>query len=49
LARNRYGILREKKAGVARVEVCRRHQVSEQTFYRWKARYGGMGPSMLSG
>lgn len=26
-------------------EACRRHGVSEQTFYRWKSKYGGMGPS----
>ena len=39
------GILREQEAGVATAEVCRRHGISEQTFYRWKAKYGGMGPS----
>ena len=39
------GILREQEAGAATAEVCRRHGISEQTFYRWKARYGGMGPS----
>jgi putative transposase len=25
--------------------VCRRHGISEQTFYRWKSKYGGMGRS----
>jgi putative transposase len=34
-------ILREQVAGSATAEVCRRHGSSEQTFYRWKARYGG--------
>jgi putative transposase len=34
-------ILREQEAGSATAEVCRRHGISEQTFYRWKARYGG--------
>jgi putative transposase len=36
------GILKEHEAGAATAEVCRRHGVSEQTFYRWKQKYGGM-------
>jgi putative transposase len=39
------GVLREQEAGAATAEVCRRHGISEQTFYRWKSKYGGMGPS----
>jgi putative transposase len=39
------GVLREQEAGAVTAEVCRRHGVSEQTFYRWKAKYGGLGPS----
>ena len=39
------GMLREQEAGAATAEVCRRHGISEQTFYRWKSRYGGMAPS----
>jgi putative transposase len=35
-------VLREQEAGAATADVCRRHGVSEQTFYRWKAKYGGM-------
>jgi putative transposase len=38
-------ILREQEAGSATAEVCRRHGIGEQAFYRWKARYGGMTPS----
>lgn len=38
-------VLREQEAGVPTAEVCRKHGISEQTFYRWKARYGGMAPS----
>ena len=38
-------ILRDQEAGSATAEVCRRHGISEQTFYRWKAKYGGMTPS----
>jgi putative transposase len=39
-------ILREQEAGSATAEVCRRHGISEPTFYRWKAKYGGMTPSV---
>lgn len=39
------GMLREQEAGSPTAEVCRRHGISEQTFYRWKSKYGGMGPS----
>jgi putative transposase len=39
------GILREQEAGGTTVDVCRRHGISQQTFYRWKARYGGLGVS----
>ncbi len=34
------GILREQEAGGTVKEVTRRHGVSEQSFYRWKAKYG---------
>lgn len=39
------GVLREQEAGLATADVCRKHGISEQTFYRWKSRYGGMTPS----
>ncbi len=42
------GVLREQEAGATTAEVCRRHGISEQTFYRWKAKYGGMSPSDAS-
>jgi putative transposase len=35
-------ILAEQERGMATAEVCRRHGVSEGTFYKWKAKYGGM-------
>ena len=36
------GVLREQESGATTAEVCRRHGISEQTFYRWKAKYGGL-------
>ena len=39
------GILREREGGGKTAEVCRRNGVSEQTFYRWKSKFGGMDVS----
>ncbi len=36
------GILREQEAGGTVKEVTRRYGVSEQSFYRWKAKYAGL-------
>ena len=38
-------ILREPEAGVATAEVCRKHGVSSATFYKWKAKFGGLEAS----
>jgi putative transposase len=35
-------ILKEHEAGVGTEELYRRHGISQQTFYRWKAKYGGL-------
>ena len=35
-------VLREHEAGAKTAEVCRRHGISDATFYKWKAKYGGM-------
>lgn len=35
-------ILKESDAGKKTGDICRRHGISEQTFYRWKAKYGEM-------
>lgn len=35
-------ILKEQEAGFPVKEIIRRHGISEQTFYRWKSKFGGM-------
>jgi putative transposase len=35
-------ILRQQEAGAKTAAVCRKHGVSGATFYKWKAKYGGM-------
>jgi len=39
------GVLREHEAGAKTEEVCRRHGISIATFYKWKAKYGGLDVS----
>lgn len=36
------GILKERESGVSVKELTRKLGITEQTFYRWKAKYGGM-------
>jgi len=36
------GILREQEAGMKTADVCRKHGISGATFYKWKAKYGGL-------
>lgn len=38
-------ILREQETGVPTADVCRRHGVSSATFYKWKAKFGGLDVS----
>ena len=35
-------VLREAEAGAKTKDLCRRHGISEPTFYNWKAKYAGM-------
>ena len=36
------GILKEHHAGMSAAELCRKHGVSDATFYKWRSKYGGM-------
>jgi putative transposase len=38
-------ILHEAEGGMSTRDVCRKHGIAEQTFYRWKTKYGGMDVS----
>ena len=35
-------ILREQEAGATTADTCRKHGISGATFYKWKAKYGGL-------
>ena len=36
------GIIKEQEAGMPTAEVCRKHGLSQSTFYKYKSKYGGM-------
>ena len=39
------GVLKEHQAGIPTADLCRKHGISEATFYNWRSRYGGMEAS----
>jgi len=39
------GILKEHEAGLSAADLCRKHGISDATFYKWRAKYGGMDVS----
>ena len=39
------GILKEHQAGLSAAELCRKHGISDATFYNWRSKYGGMDVS----
>jgi len=41
-------ILRQAEGGVPVAELCREHGMSNASFYKWRAKYGGMDASMIS-
>ncbi len=42
-----HAILKESDAGLGTAELCRKYGISQNTFYRWKSKYGGMELSEL--
>ncbi len=36
------GILKEHQAGLSAAELCRKHGISDATFYKWRSKYGGL-------
>ena len=36
------GILKEHQAGMSAAELCRKHGISDATFYKWRSKFGGM-------
>jgi putative transposase len=42
------GILKEHQAGLPAAEICRKHRISDATFYNWRSKYGGMEASEAS-
>ena len=42
------GFLKQAEAGMAVVEICRKGGFSDATFYKWRAKFGGMDASMMS-
>lgn len=42
------GILKQAESGVPVSELCREHGMSSASFYKWRAKFGGMDASMMS-
>jgi len=40
-------ILKQAESGVSVPELCREHNIGNSTFYKWRAKYGGMDASMI--
>ncbi|SDG58851.1 IS66 family insertion sequence element accessory protein TnpA, partial [Thalassobaculum litoreum] len=36
------GILKEHQAGLSASDLCRKHGISDATFYKWRSKYGGL-------
>jgi len=39
------GILKEADGGITVRDLCRKHQISDATYYKWKSKYGGLDAS----
>ena len=42
-----FQVLKEAEAGVPVPELCRKHGMSNASFYKWRAKYGGMDTSSM--
>ena len=42
------GILKQAESGTPVPQLCREHGVSSATFYKWRAKYGGMDASLMT-
>jgi len=40
-------VVKQHEAGVSAADICRKIGISEATFYRWKAKYGGLEPDQV--
>lgn len=40
-------ILNQNEAGIKVPDLCREHSISSATFYKWRAKYGGMDTAMI--
>ena len=38
--------IKQVEAGVPITELCRKYGISQQTFYRWRRKYGGLAPTV---
>jgi putative transposase len=41
-------VLKQAEAGTSVPELCRTHDISSATFYKWRAKFGGMDASIMS-
>ena len=42
-----FNILKQAETGISVVDICREHGIGNATFYKWRAKYGGMDASMM--
>ncbi len=42
-----FNLLKQAESGVSVVDICRENGISNATFYKWRAKYGGMDISMM--